>query len=103
MEDKNKKLLSRLKIILIIILILSAIWFGLTIYEFYRVKSERRPIICMHEVKDVESNSEYSRTCYGILYKYREYYMNDDDSLSAREFTLFFKEFKRVVAEYEIR
>ncbi len=103
MENKNKKLLSKLKVILFILIIITIAWFSLTVYEFYRVKTDKKPIVCFHETRDVESSSEYSLTCYGILYKYREYYMNDDDSLSAREFTLFFKEFKREVAGYEIR
>ena len=100
---ENNKVLSVLKIILSILVIIAVLWFALTIYEFFRVKSEKKPLICLHEVRDIESESEYSLTCYGPLYKYREYYLTDDDSMSGREFTLFFKEFKRVVAEYEIR
>lgn len=52
-------------------------------------------MFCLNEVKDVEDNDEYSLTCYGILYKYREYHYNETDELSAREFTLVFKEFAR--------
>ena len=90
--SKTKRLLKRILIIIIFIVIA---WFCLTLYELYRVKTDHRPIICFNEIKDVESSTEYSKTCYGILYKYREYYYQENDKLSAREFTLFFKEFKR--------
>lgn len=100
-NDKKNKVLSILKNIGIVLIVLAIIWFALTLFEFYRVKSDKRPVVCMHEVKDIESEDEYSRTCYGLLYKYREYYLDEDDSLAAREFTLFFKEFKREVSGYE--
>ena len=70
-------------------------------YNFSRVKNEKRPIMCFFEVKDIESEKEYSKTCYGLLYKYREYYYNSSDEISAREFTLFFKEFAREVDQNE--
>ena len=101
MEDKSKKILNIIKTIAIVLVIIVVIWFSFTLIEFYRVKSDKRPIVCFNEKKDTESSDEYSLTCYGLLYKYREYYMNDDDSLTAREFTLFFKEFKREVSGYE--
>lgn len=71
------------------------LWFSLVIYEYYRVKTDKKPFVCIGNVKDTETDSEYSLTCYGILYKYREYRYKDDDSLSAREFTLVFKDFDR--------
>ena len=95
---KNKKIF---KSILIIIVIITLIWFCITLFELYRVKTDNRPIICFNEVKDVENDMEYSKTCYGLLYKYREYYYKESNTISAREFTLFFKEFKRENPQYE--
>ena len=103
MEDNHNKALGFLKVILMILLILVVAWFCLTLVEFYRVKKDKRPIICSKMKQDVENTEEYSLTCYGVLYKYREYYRNEDDSMTAREFTLYFKEFKREVAEYETK
>lgn len=96
MEDV--KILQRrlkFKILAYILLILVFIWFSFAMYEMYRVKDNKRPLICLNMVKDVEDNDEYSKTCYGILYKYREYHYKENDKISAREFTLFFKEFTR--------
>ena len=103
MDGNHNKTLNFVKWLMIILLILVIIWFGITLVEFYRVKTDRKPIICSKMKRDVENNEEYSLTCYGILYKYREYYNNADDSMTAREFTLFFKEFKREVAGYETK
>ena len=94
-QEVNTKKRKIIKIISFIILILVILWFSLVLYEMYRVKTDRKPIICINEVKDLEDNDEYSLTCYGILYKYREYHMNESDELSAREFTLIFKDFAR--------
>ena len=98
MDSKGKKII---KIVLIVLVCVVLVWFSFTLYEFYRVRSDHRPLICFNEVKDTENTEEYSKTCYGLLYKYREYYMISDDSMSAREFTLFFKDFKREVKVYE--
>ena len=97
MENSNKKIKNVIKFILIFITIIVVAWFGLVIYEYYRVKIDKRPLICLHEKSDTEGINEYSKTCYGILYKYREYYTIDGDQMTAREFTLSFKEFKRKV------
>lgn len=98
-EQKEMKVRKTLKIISFVILTIVILWFALVLTEMYRVKIEKRPIICINEVKDIEDDDEYSLTCYGILYKYREYHYNSDDSLSAREFTLVFKEFERKLNE----
>ena len=103
MKTRNNKLLKILKILLIILSIIAILWFALVSIEFYRVKTERKPMICSKMKRDIENTEEYSLTCYGILYKYREYYKTEDGSMTAREFTLFFKEFKRKEAAYEIK
>ena len=104
MENGNLSKTKRtLKYILILIIFIVLAWFCLTLFELYRVKTDHRPMICFNEIKDIENNVEYSKTCYGILYKYREYYYQDNDKLSAREFTLFFKEFKREIPQNEIK
>ena len=103
MESKHNKIFKITKWFLILLLVLVVIWFCFTTVEFYRAKSDKRPLVCSKMKKDVENNEEYSLTCYGILYKYREYYSNEDDSMTGREFTLFFKEFKREVANYETK
>ena len=103
MEDKHNKLLNFIKYFLIVLLVLVIIWFCFTSIEFYRVKTDRKPFVCSKMKRDIENNEEYSLTCYGILYKYREYYNNEDDSMTGREFTLFFKEFKREVTGYETK
>lgn len=98
MEEAQKKTYKKRKLIWLITIILLAIvliWFFLTIYNYYRVKTERKPILCWGDTKEIESTNEYSIMCYGPFYKYKEYYYNEDDSLTAREFTLFFKEFDR--------
>lgn len=97
-EEKNLRKRKVIKIISYIILAIVVLWFSLVLIEMYRVKTDRKPLLCFNEIKDVEDDDEYSLTCYGILYKYREYHYNDSDALSAREFTLFFKEFERKIA-----
>lgn len=87
-----KRIVLKITLFLAVIVFL---WFSLTVYEYYRVKMDKRPFICIGDVRDTETENEYSSTCYGVLYKYREYRYKDDDSLSAREFTLVFKEFDR--------
>ena len=94
-EEKQEKIIKNIKVIWFIILGIVILWFSLVLVELYRVKIDKRPLICVNEVKDIEDDDEYSLTCYGILYKYREYHYNSDDSISAREFTLVFKEFER--------
>ena len=98
-EDKTKKIRKITKIFSFIILILVILWFALVLIEMYRVKTEKRPLICFNEIKDIEDDDEYSLTCYGMLYKYREYHFDEDDEISAREFTLVFKEFERRLGE----
>ncbi len=78
-----------------LILVIVLLWLMLVLFEYNRVKHEKKPVFCFNNVQEIENDKEYSKTCYGILYKYREYYFKVDDSLSAREFTLIFKEFKR--------
>lgn len=96
MEDvKIIKKRIKLKILGYILLIIAFLWFSLAVFEMYRVKDNKRPLICFNYKEDIEDNDEYSKTCHGILYKYREYYYKDNNKLSAREFTLFFKEFTR--------
>lgn len=96
MEDTNttKKRL-KLKICGYILLVIVFLWFSFASYEMYRVKNHKKTLICFNEVKDVEDDDEYSKMCYGLFYKYKEYYLKSNDSLTAREFTLFFTEFKR--------
>ena len=98
-EEKSVKIRKLVKLISFVMLTLVILWFSLILIEMYRVKTDNKPMICFNEVKDVEDDDEYSLTCYGILYKYREYHYNSDDSLSAREFTLVFKEFVRKAGE----
>lgn len=95
MENSNKKVKSIIKWVLIVLSVIVVLWFSFTMCEYYRVRIEKRPIVCFHEVTDTENINEYSKTCYGLLYKYREYYKISDDEMTAREFTLFFKEFNR--------
>ena len=95
MLDDKKRL--RIKYILIIIAFLCVIWLSLALVNMYLVKQDKRPVLCFNYQKSQENDNEYSYTCYGILYKYREYYYYSTDSMSAREYTLFFKEFVREV------
>ena len=97
MEKSNRVHRGIIKFFVILLLIIVLVWFGYTIYELSRVKSGNKPSVCFHEVVDTENINEYSRTCYGVFYKYREYYRLSDDEVTAKEFTLFFKEFKRKV------
>ncbi len=95
-ENKSSKIKRRIIwAIAIILLVIVASWFGLTLYNYYRVNTEKKPVLCFGDTKEIEANNEYSHTCYGILYKYKEYYSTNNDALTAREFTLFFKEFDR--------
>ena len=83
------------KWIFITILLLVVLWFILVIIEYSRVNKDKRPLLCFgyHEV--VEDDDEYAITCNGLLYKYKEYYYKTDDTMSARELTMFFTEFVR--------
>ena len=50
MENDNKyKTVIIIKKILLIILVVSLIWFGFTTYEYYRVKNDKRPLICLNK------------------------------------------------------
>ena len=100
-EEKSNKIKKYIKVISLVLLSIVIIWFSLMLVELYRVKSDKRPIICVNQIKDVEDDDEYSITCYGILYKYREYHYNIDDAISAREFTMVFKDFERKLGETE--
>lgn len=97
--SKKKK---RVKSFLGCLLFLIICWFSFTLYDVYRVKTGKSPTICFHIVKDIESPEEYSKTCFGLLIKYREYYLRKNDKLNAKEYTLIWKEFKREVSKYEI-
>ena len=98
-EEKTIKRRKTIKIISFIIGLIVILWFTLVLTEMYRVQTERKPLVCINEIKDIEDDDEYSLTCYGILYKYREYHYTNDDALSAREFTLVFKEFERKIED----
>lgn len=97
MEKTSKKHRGRkiINIILITLAVITFLWLSLLIYNYYRTKTDRRPILCFNYVEEVENTTEYTKTCYGILYKYREYYNKDSDSMTARELTLFFRDFVR--------
>lgn len=94
-EEKRNKVKSKFRIFITIIAFMVFLWFVLVIVEFVRVDNNKKPLICSPMIKDVEDDDEYSKRCYGFGYKYKEYYYNEDDSLSARELVLFFQEFKR--------
>lgn len=94
---KSKKGLAKIiiKSICILLVIITLIWFSIIVYEYYRVKSDKKPVICFNQTKEPENKDEYSYVCYGLLYKYKEYYYVNTDTISARELTLFFKDFTR--------
>lgn len=98
-EQKSKKVRKIAKILSYILLFIALIWFSLVLIELYRVRIDKRPLVCINSIKDIEDDDEYSVTCYGPLYKYREYYYNDTNEISAKEFTLIFKEFDRTPIE----
>lgn len=92
-KDKNAR-----KIISIIFWLLGVLvfaWFLLLLINYYLVRKDGRPVMCWNYIKEVYDEDEYTLTCNGIFYKYREYYYNDTNRLHAREFTLFFKDFKK--------
>ena len=89
---KKKKAIKGLGLMVLFIVVL---WFILALFNLYRVNKDKRPVLCFNYVKADEDEDEYNLTCKGILYKYREYYLIKDDSMTAREYTLFFKEFTR--------
>ena len=102
MKHKEEIISRRKRIIKYFILSIFALlilWLSFVLYEMYRVRTDKRPIICFNEVRQVEDDDEYSITCSGILYKYREYYFIKEEVMSAREFTLFFKEFTRDIKD----
>lgn len=94
-EDKKVKRRKKVKIFLTILAIGFLLWFVLLMVEYSRVKNDKRPLLCTPMVKDVEDDDEYAKKCYGLGYKYKEYYYTEDDHMSARELVLFFQEFKR--------
>lgn len=94
-EEKSKKKRKKWLIIGGIILTIVIIWFIWALYEENRVHHDKSTIICWNKTKDIENEKEYSITCYGILYKYREYYLKETKKMSAREFTFLFKDFER--------
>ncbi|MBE6155746.1 MAG: hypothetical protein E7164_03210 [Firmicutes bacterium] len=94
-EQKLANTRRKIKIICFCLLGTVILWFSLVLTNLYRVKIDKKPLICMGQYRDIEDNDEYSLTCYGILYKYREYHYTIDDSISAKEFTLIFKDFVR--------
>ena len=83
------------KILLYIFFLIVILWFILVIYEYYRVKKDKRPWLCWGYKEVVEDDDEYALLCYGPLYKYKEYYYKVDKTMSARELTMFFTEFVR--------
>ena len=83
------------KYIIYIVLIFVILWFALVVLEYYRVNNDKRPLICFNYHEEVEDDDEYSLLCHGLLYKYKEYYYKIDDTLSARELTMFFTDFVR--------
>lgn len=95
MDEKQRKSLNLIKVICFVLLIIVLAWGSLVLIEFNRVKNDKKPIFCFNELKDIEDDDEYSKTCYGILYKYREYYLKEENVMSAKEFTLVFKDFER--------
>ncbi len=98
MVDENKSFKTKKRIIwavAIVLLVIIVAWFSLAMYNYYRVKTDKKPLLCYGNTKEVEANNEYSYTCYGILYKYKEYYSTKNDKITAREYTLFFKDFDR--------
>lgn len=95
MEESKSKLKTILRVVGILLAVLVLAWFSFVMYEYYRVNTDRRPLICFSEKKEIESKDEYSTMCYGLLYKYKEYYYVNTDTMSARELTLFFTDFKR--------
>ncbi len=98
MNEENKTSITKQRVVWIIVIVLLVLvvgWFSLIMYNYYRVNTEKKPILCFNNVKEIETNNEYSYTCYGIFYKYKEYHSNNNDKLIAREFTLFFKDFDR--------
>lgn len=95
-KEKQRKLIRNIMVILAVLVV---VWFSLVLVEYSRVKSDKKPLVCFGEIKDVEDDDEYSKMCYGILYKYKEYYYNDNDVMSARELVLFFQDFERRAEE----
>ena len=91
-----------IRFLLVLACLGAILWFLLVMYEVKRVKNDQKPLLCYFYKNDTEAVGEYSVTCYGPLYKYKEYYLSDGDKLNAKEFTLFFKSFKREVRSYEI-
>lgn len=93
MKDKNKR--KGWKILLYILLAIFIIWFIFVVFEYCRVKSNKQPLICLNYHESIGDSDEFAYECYGLLYKYKEYYYKVDKTMSAREFTMFFTEFKR--------
>ncbi len=91
-EDLNKKIAKTkvIKTVILIIMLFFLIWFGFTTYEYYRVKTDKRTLICLHQNRKSENDDEDSMICYGLGYKYKEYYAKNTNNLTAREFALFF-------------
>lgn len=88
-DNKLKKVIS-IKRLLLIILALILIWFCFTSYEYYRVKTDKKPLICFNKKEINENDNEKSTMCYGLFYKYKEYYYKKSGSITGREFALFF-------------
>lgn len=96
--DNNEKLIKKVKLtkrVLLVLMIIFICWFSITIYEYYRVKTDKSPLICFNNKKISENDKEDAKVCYGLFYKYKEYYLKDTNSIEAREFTLFFTPFDR--------
>ena len=91
-SERKRKVL---KYLLYFILLIVILWFILVIIEYYRVKKDKRPLVCFSYHEVVEDDDEYAIMCYGLLYKYKEYYYKIDKTMSGRELTMFFTEFVR--------
>lgn len=93
MKSKNKR--KGWKVFLYILLTIFILWFVFVVYEYSRVKNNKEPLVCLNYHEAVGDNDEYTYECFGLFYKYKEYYYKVDKTLSAREITMFFTEYKR--------
>ena len=93
--EKDKKARKIISIVFWVLGVIVFAWFFLVVINYYLVRKDGRPVMCWNYTRENYDEDEYTLTCKGILYKYREYFYNDTNSLHARELTLFFKDFKK--------
>ena len=96
--DSNEKVVKKVKLIkkiLLIVMIVFICLFSFTIYEYYRVKTDKTPLVCLNSKNISENDKEDDKVCYGLFYKYKEYYLKNTKIVDAREFTMFFTSFDR--------